>query len=632
MSVSSNISAELSGARRLREYTSLIQHITGKALTRQYAVAFLIQWTALALSDTRDQDIVLASLGLLQGFSGIEQIGARRKKYIRETGYNGREKPDDKETRKNLTEAELNRRAGRMAKHEDRLFEKMADYYLGVSADAIYSGAVRERITAKTGKAMLPEPSYLKNIRTAYRAEPLANLIYKRFEINPKNESPEFLGELVYLTNEHWNHYVENGSKEWTAYQQKGKDLSTLFSEIVSPSDPALSVSPITMDRAKYLSLLTEDDLFAELQIRYPDYEKTPDYKMLKRKYQGSASSMKGFLIDLLNALDDIDEPDSVKSLWEKYGFLLFSFIKDNRDQLLTQIKKDVQDSHFVDGKRDGYGVRTLFSGDRYEGDWKDGHYEGGGVIIFADGKRREGIFVNGNIVPPFRDIRIGHSGKPYEITETLSADKNRCRIRGFIFDSVRTTPKTVIIGETVDGKLEGKTEIIFPADEYRIFIDYHNGEPVGGFRAIENAEQLPIEDETLYNRNIMNRREYIDRLEALNLPKDQFIILSGGSLLLRGLRESTADFDLCVMPKLAKELDLYNAPQDEAGCYVPLENVQMKDDYDNFDYDIVDGFQCESLESILEFKRKMRRPKDIKDIEAIEKYLAEHPQESQEN
>ena len=61
-----------------------------------------------------------------------------------------------------------------------------------------------------------------------------------------------------------------------------------------------------------------------------------------------------------------------------------------------------------------------------------------------------------------------------------------------------------------------------------------------------------------------MNKEEYIAGLERLNLPKSEFIILSGGSLLMRGLRETTADFDLCASKKLAEQINLYRAPKDE--------------------------------------------------------------------
>lgn len=119
-----------------------------------------------------------------------------------------------------------------------------------------------------------------------------------------------------------------------------------------------------------------------------------------------------------------------------------------------------------------------------------------------------------------------------------------------------------------------------------------------------------------------MNKQEFITKLEKINWPKEEFIVLSGGSLLLRGLREKTADLDLTVTKRLAKEINLYDLPQDKEGCYLSHGNVQSKDDFDKFEFDVVDGYQCESLESILAFKKRMMRPKDLKDIEKIEEAL----------
>ena len=121
-----------------------------------------------------------------------------------------------------------------------------------------------------------------------------------------------------------------------------------------------------------------------------------------------------------------------------------------------------------------------------------------------------------------------------------------------------------------------------------------------------------------------MNKQEYIAALEKLNLPKSEFIILSGGSLLMHGLRETTQDLDFCFSKKLAKELDLYSAPKDKDGLYVPFENCQVfRDDFGDIKYDVVDGYNCESLQDILEFKRRVNRPKDQADIKKIEEFLA---------
>ena len=122
-----------------------------------------------------------------------------------------------------------------------------------------------------------------------------------------------------------------------------------------------------------------------------------------------------------------------------------------------------------------------------------------------------------------------------------------------------------------------------------------------------------------------MNRQEFISELKKLDLPVTEFVILSGGSMLMRGLREETNDLDLSASRKLAEQLCLYECPRDHHGLYIPFENVQMDDDMSRFHFDIIDGYQCESLEDVLEQKRKWNRPKDKRDIAVIEEYLRNH-------
>lgn len=119
-----------------------------------------------------------------------------------------------------------------------------------------------------------------------------------------------------------------------------------------------------------------------------------------------------------------------------------------------------------------------------------------------------------------------------------------------------------------------------------------------------------------------MKKQEFIAILKKLNLPPSEYVILSGGSLLMRGLREETADLDLSASKQLACSLHLYDCPVDEHGLYMPFENVQMKDDMERFSFDIIEGYQCESLEDILKQKKEWNRPKDQKDIKNIEAYL----------
>lgn len=119
-----------------------------------------------------------------------------------------------------------------------------------------------------------------------------------------------------------------------------------------------------------------------------------------------------------------------------------------------------------------------------------------------------------------------------------------------------------------------------------------------------------------------MNKAEFISTIEKLNLPNEDFGIISGGSLLMRGIRDTTSDFDLAITQSLANKINLYSYPRDSKGFYMLYDSFQVLDNYDSFDFDVIDGYRCESLSSILFHKRQRSRPKDLDDIRRIEFYL----------
>ena len=120
-----------------------------------------------------------------------------------------------------------------------------------------------------------------------------------------------------------------------------------------------------------------------------------------------------------------------------------------------------------------------------------------------------------------------------------------------------------------------------------------------------------------------MNRQEFTEKLESLGYPRTEYMILSGGSMLLRGLREQTADIDLTISAALAESIGLESLPRNHKGNYEPCEDVEIKAGLEERSFEVVDGYQCQTLEDVLALKRRLMRPKDIPDIEAIEAYLA---------
>ncbi len=118
-----------------------------------------------------------------------------------------------------------------------------------------------------------------------------------------------------------------------------------------------------------------------------------------------------------------------------------------------------------------------------------------------------------------------------------------------------------------------------------------------------------------------MDKRELQKRLERL--PRYQYVLLSGGSLVMRGLREQTRDVDICVSDGLAEELGIRDKMPNKHGFYELRGNLDVTVGMNKVDYDMVDGYLCETLASILRFKKGRNLPKDQKDIDAIEEYFA---------
>ncbi len=124
-----------------------------------------------------------------------------------------------------------------------------------------------------------------------------------------------------------------------------------------------------------------------------------------------------------------------------------------------------------------------------------------------------------------------------------------------------------------------------------------------------------------------MNKQEVIKLLQDLDLPTTEYYILSSGCLVLYGLRDRANDLDLCVKPELFEKLRVkYNLKEEdknECGFYhiSDLVEVVVSGKYP-FEYDVLQGYQVQKLEQILNSKIKSDKPKDKADVQSILKYL----------
>jgi len=132
-----------------------------------------------------------------------------------------------------------------------------------------------------------------------------------------------------------------------------------------------------------------------------------------------------------------------------------------------------------------------------------------------------------------------------------------------------------------------------------------------------------------------MNINTLLSELEKLNLPKDKFAITSSGPMGIRNIREIN-DLDIIVYPNLWQDLSTkYKVIKENDLESIYIGNIQILGNgslYTNPKFgdvisqinnaDIIDQYRYIKLNTILEVKKLMSRPKDINDVKLIEEYL----------
>lgn len=138
-----------------------------------------------------------------------------------------------------------------------------------------------------------------------------------------------------------------------------------------------------------------------------------------------------------------------------------------------------------------------------------------------------------------------------------------------------------------------------------------------------------------------MNFQTQFENLKKLNLPIDQFVVVSSGALSVRGIRDSE-DIDVIVTEsfwdqlikkhkagvnkfgienlELENDIEILNPAQSIFGnsSIVPIEDVFEKSD-------MFDGIKFINLDHLKKIKKELGREKDLKDIELIDDYLSKN-------
>lgn len=127
----------------------------------------------------------------------------------------------------------------------------------------------------------------------------------------------------------------------------------------------------------------------------------------------------------------------------------------------------------------------------------------------------------------------------------------------------------------------------------------------------------------------MINKEQIEALLNRYLLNKNEFIVLSGSALVLYGIKDETHDIDVSVSKEYFEfllktykcEIEKYDVKNNVYVYYI--DNViNFSTNYYDVDYNVINGFKIQTIESILELKESLNREKDKKDIVKIKRYL----------
>lgn len=121
-----------------------------------------------------------------------------------------------------------------------------------------------------------------------------------------------------------------------------------------------------------------------------------------------------------------------------------------------------------------------------------------------------------------------------------------------------------------------------------------------------------------------MNKQELMELIESLKLDKNEYWILSSGSLVIRNIYPDAGDLDIAVTEKGLQELkDNYKLQEKGKGWYRVSDRIEcIVDTKESWKIERYDGFNLQSIEMYYDFLKNSNRGKDKSRIPLIEKYI----------
>ena len=123
-----------------------------------------------------------------------------------------------------------------------------------------------------------------------------------------------------------------------------------------------------------------------------------------------------------------------------------------------------------------------------------------------------------------------------------------------------------------------------------------------------------------------MRKADIIAKLRDFPYGHDDFWLITGGAMVLYGIREVTHDIDLGCTKEMADALEaagcLYQVMPGGNRWFKCSEDIEV---FENWLYDTVvsvDGIPVISIDGLIAMKQRLGREKDLRDIALIQDFL----------
>ena len=123
-----------------------------------------------------------------------------------------------------------------------------------------------------------------------------------------------------------------------------------------------------------------------------------------------------------------------------------------------------------------------------------------------------------------------------------------------------------------------------------------------------------------------MTKMRLLDLIAILNLPKEEFTILSTSSMVIRGGMKDSGNLDIAVSKKGFDLLNKkYKLEKKDNGWYYVRENVYCRIDDMYKKKEFVEGYYLQDIKDYLQFLEASKREKDSKRIPLVKDYISRH-------